>query len=133
MIYDFDTAVCLARSPVSAESALMRLRGMIGRHFHDRMDAMIFRRCQAVHTLFMAIPIDVLFLDRESRVVKVERRLPAWRFYAGVRGAVTTVEFPAGSLDGVEPGHRILLDQAPDQQTLRAMKNHGGMKESLDL
>ena len=122
MIYDFDTAECLARSPVTALSAGMRLRGMIGRDFSPEMDAMIFPRCSAVHTFFMRIELDVLFLDASGIVVGVARHLPPWRPWAGARHAAATVEFPAGTLRNVEPGHRILLNEAPDRETAQTMR-----------
>ena len=123
MIFDLDTAKCLARSPVTALSAAMRLRGMIGRKFGPGMDAMIFPRCGAVHTFFMGIPLDVLFLDASGVVAGVCRNLRPWRPLATARGAVTTVEFPVGALAGVEKGHRILLHEVPDQETERSMRH----------
>ena len=122
MIYDFDTAECLARSPVTALGARMRLRGMIGRDFGPEMDAMVFPRCSAVHTFFMRIELDVLFLDAAGTVVGVARQLPPWRPWAGARHAVTTVEFPAGMLRNVKPGHRILLNETPDRETAREIR-----------
>lgn len=114
MIYDADTAQCLAHAPVTAQCRAMRLRGMIGRHFTETMDAMIFPRCNAVHMLFMSMPLDVLFLDRENRVVRIVRSLRPWHPGIFAPGSVTTVEFPAGALDGVQPGHRIELDHTPE-------------------
>lgn len=93
----------------------MRLQGMIGRKFSEKMDAMIFPRCNAIHMLFMTIPLDVLFLDRGNRVVRVVRHIRPWHPGIWVRDAVTAVEFPAGSLDGVSCGDRIRLDHPPEQ------------------
>lgn len=114
MIYDADTAQCLAHAPVTAQCWTMRLRGMIGRRFTETMDAMIFPRCNAVHMLFMSIPLDVLFLDRENRVVRIVQGLRPWHPGIFAPGAVTAVEFPAGSLVGVIPGHRIGFGNAPE-------------------
>lgn len=89
---------------------------MIGRQFSDTMDAMIFPGCNAVHTFFMTMPLDVLFLDREKRVVRVIQHLRPW--HPGVRAgkASTTVEFPAGTLNGIKPGDRIVFQGKPDQK-----------------
>ena len=116
MIYHADTEQYLARAPVTAWSWHMRLRGMIGRHFSESMDAMIFPRCNAVHMLFMTMPLDILFLDRENRVVRAVQHLRPWHpgVYAG--NAVTTVEFPAGTLTGVKPGDRIVFSAGSDQK-----------------
>ena len=115
MIYHSDTALCLARNPVTAQSWHVRLRGMIGRRFSDTMDAMIFPGCNAVHTFFMTIPLDVLFLDRENRVVRVVQYLRPWHPGILAGKATTTVEFPAGTLTGVKPGDRISFQETPGQ------------------
>jgi len=33
-------------------------------------------RCRAVHTLGMRVPLDVVFLDRDGRVVRIEAGVP---------------------------------------------------------
>ena len=123
MIYNADTARCLALSPVTAQCWTMRLRGMIGRRFSETMDAMIFPRCNAVHMLFMTMPLDVLFLDRKNRVVRVVRGLPPWHPGIFASRAVTTVEFPAGALSGVHPGHRIEFYDTPEIMRDGSVKN----------
>ena len=128
MIYDTDTAQCLARTPVTALSWTMRLRGMIGRRFSGSMDAMIFPRCNAVHMLFMTIPLDVLFLDRENRAVRIIRNLRPWHPGVLARKAVTAVEFPAGTLKGVKPGDRITFGEVPEMQRI-IQENSGKNQE----
>jgi len=51
-----------------------------------------------VHTFGMRFPIDVVFLDREDRVVRVAREVPPRRF-AGARWARTVIETRAGEAD----------------------------------
>ncbi len=123
MIYDSDTAQYLALNPVTALSWHMRLRGMIGRRFSDTMDAMVFPRCNAIHMFFMTVPLDVLFLDRENRVIRVVQRLRPWHPGVWAGKAVTTVEFPAGTLDNVKKGDRILFQDAPGQDQEICGKN----------
>lgn len=111
MIWDVDQRQCLARNPVTARCWHSRLRGMIGRRFSEKMDAMIFPGCNAVHMLFMTMPLDILFLDREKRVVRAVQHLRPWHPGVWVWKAVTVIEFPPGSLDRVRTGDRILLDE----------------------
>ena len=113
MIVDLDTGICLARAPRTAVAFADRLRGMIGRRFDDRLDAMVFPRCGAVHTCFMREPIDLLFLDRGDIVRRIDAAVPPWRLCRRARGAVTVVEFPAGRLaeTGVQIGHRVQVDR----------------------
>jgi len=69
----------------------------------------LFRRAGSLHTLFMRFDLDVLYLDREDRVVKVVRGLRPWRLSLGGSGARHAVEAPAGEmkLDSVHVGDLI--------------------------
>jgi uncharacterized membrane protein (UPF0127 family) len=53
----------------------------------------------------MGFSIDVVFLDREDRVVKVAADLRPWKA-AGCKGARTVLELPAGEAArrGLRPG-----------------------------
>ena len=77
--------------------------------------------------LFMSIPLDVLFLDRENRVVRIVRNLQPWHPGIFSPRAVTTVEFPAGALDGVSTGHRIEFGTFPEQK-VPAIMQKGSVK-----
>jgi uncharacterized membrane protein (UPF0127 family) len=46
----------------------------------------------------MHFPIDVLFVSREGRVVKISRALPSWRIGVAWR-AFAVIELPAGIID----------------------------------
>lgn len=51
--------------------------------------------CEGVHTFFMKFPIDVIYLDRNKRVVKVRPNLVPWRISLCLR-AHSVLELPAG-------------------------------------
>ncbi len=67
--------------------------------------------CSSIHMFFMRIPLDVAFLDREGRVLRVYHGIRPWRVSRVVRGARTAVELPAGTLRaaGVEAGAVLRL------------------------
>lgn len=96
MIRNLTRGSVLAAQPFWAVSLNWRLRGMIGRRF-DGFDALVFPRCWSIHSWFMRIPIDVLFLDRDNTVVGVFADLQPWRT-ATVLRARTVIEFPADRL-----------------------------------
>ena len=56
-----------------------RAKGLIGTKSLPEGEGMLILRCNAVHTFFMSFPIDVTFLDRRDRVVKVVRGVKPWR------------------------------------------------------
>lgn len=88
-----------------AETALSRCRGLLGRSGLSSGEGMLLRPTSSVHTAFMRFAIDVVFLDRADRVLKVADDLAPWRM-AGCRGARAALELPAGEARrrGLRPG-----------------------------
>ena len=110
MLLNKTTNKHLAGYAFYARDPLTRLFGMIGRRFVcGKFDALIFERCSSVHSCFMRYPLDLVFIDRESRVVSVHRRVRPWKFVFGGKGAVTVIELPPGAIDfsGTEKEHII--------------------------
>ena len=48
-----------------------RNKGLLGRHSLEKGSAMILAPCSSVHTFFMKFPIDIIFVARDGRVVKI--------------------------------------------------------------
>jgi hypothetical protein len=93
-----------------AESLWARTRGLLGRSGLDSDEGLLIRPAGSVHTLFMRFPIDVVFLDRELRVLSVHAAVKPWRV-AAQRGAKATLELPAGAAAraGLDPGRQLLV------------------------
>ena len=56
--------------------------------------------CPMIHTFFMKFAIDVLFLDKDLRVVRVLEGLKPWRVSPWVFRAHSVLEFAGGALQG---------------------------------
>jgi uncharacterized protein len=80
-----------------ARSHIERMRGLLGRDGLAPGSGMRFDGTNSIHMAFMRFPIDVLYLDRGGRIVKLVHNLQPWRFSAAFRAKVT-VELPAGLL-----------------------------------
>jgi uncharacterized protein len=61
---------------------------------------------------FMRFAIDIVFLGRGGKVVKVNRNLKPWRVSSMVFGARLALELPAGAAEasGTEPGDQIKFE-----------------------
>lgn len=102
------TGAWVARKVGEARTLRDRTRGLLGRDDLPEGEALWLEPCSQVHTFFMAFPIDVLFLDREGRALRVVRDMKPWRISPWVWWAAGALELAAGSLEGkVEPGDRI--------------------------
>jgi uncharacterized membrane protein (UPF0127 family) len=88
-----------------------RLAGLLARRELRKGEALYLAPCTAVHTWFMPYAIDVVFVDRMGRVLRVAAVVPPWRavFCRAAHGAL---ELRAGqaSCYGIAPG--ALLDRA---------------------
>ena len=93
--------VVVASKATFANNPWSRMKGLLGKSGLDPGEALIIRPCSSVHTAFMRFPIDVIFVDRTGKVLKIARRVAPFRF-AGARRAHDTIEMAAGSLDDVE-------------------------------
>jgi uncharacterized protein len=94
-----------------ASSARTRMKGLLGRRSMDPDEGLLLRPAGSVHTAFMRFPIDVVFLDRSLRVLRIAPHLRPWRM-SGQRGARIVVELAAGAAEqnGISPGLQLRLD-----------------------
>jgi uncharacterized protein len=94
-----------------AESAFARMRGLLGRTGLEPGTGMLINPAPSVMTFFMRFPIDVVFLDRDRKVVGIRQQLGPWRV-AGARQAVAALELPAGAVAeaGLEEGDVLVLE-----------------------
>jgi uncharacterized membrane protein (UPF0127 family) len=93
------------------ESSFGRMRGLLGRDGLEPGEGMLIDHAGSVHMFFMRFPIDVVFLDRDRKVVGVRHGVRPWRV-AGARRAVAALELPAGTAAeaGVEEGDVLVLE-----------------------
>lgn len=101
----------LAGRVKTAEGFWVRLAGLLGRPSLPAGEALVLKRCRAVHTCFMRFNIDVAFLDEKGRVLKILVNLRPCRFPRPVPGASQVVELPAGTLlcTGTLPGDTLVF------------------------
>jgi uncharacterized membrane protein (UPF0127 family) len=88
-----------------------RMRGLLGRDGLDPGGGMLIDSAPSVHMFFMRFPIDVVFLDRDWKVVGIRHSLRPWRV-ASARRAVAALELPAGTAAeiGLAEGDVLVFD-----------------------
>jgi uncharacterized membrane protein (UPF0127 family) len=100
----------LAEDVRVAESMWDRFWGLMGRKGLPQQSGLLIRPCSSVHTAFMRFPIDVIFLDRSLKVVKVAPAMRPFRV-AMAGGAQCVLELNAGvaELARVQAGDQLAL------------------------
>jgi hypothetical protein len=94
-----------------ARSIWSRFLGLMGQRSLPEGQALLLEPCSSIHCMFMRFPIDVIFLDREGRVVKVAPGVRPWRM-AAAKGARSALELPAGlaARSQTEAGDKIIIE-----------------------
>ena len=104
------TGVLVAHDVEAALDSRSRRKGLLGRTGMQEGQALIIAPCGAIHTCGMRFPIDVVFVARDGRVLKIVERLAAWRIAGSLR-ALATVELAAGQASrvGLSEGDRLVV------------------------
>ena len=125
MIINLTKNRIIAEKPLIALSFIERGRGMIGRKFNG-FDAMVFNRCNTVHTMMMAMNIDVLFLDSENVICTMHRKLTPWKLFVRSGNAVAVIELPEGTAErtGTEIGDVLNLNAEINRDKEEELKQH---------
>ena len=87
-----------------------RNKGLLGRASLAASCALLLEPCFSIHTAFMQFPIDVVFMSRDGRAVKIVERLQPWRLAASLK-ARSVVELPPGAVarHGIQVGDSLSL------------------------
>ena len=96
-------------------SVAARMHGLLGRRQLEPGEGMMFETSGPIHTFFMRFPIDVLFLDRQKKVVGQRENLKPFRL-AWRPGATMVIELPAGTiaLTGTRKGDQVEAKEAQE-------------------
>jgi uncharacterized protein len=105
--------VHLAEHCGEARSFLARGRGLMGHPGLAPGEGLLIDPCSSVHSFFMRFAIDVVFADRQHRVVGLTVAMPPNRPFAGAWGARYVVELPAGTIaaTGTQAGDQLRLER----------------------
>jgi uncharacterized membrane protein (UPF0127 family) len=101
----------VARTLLTAFDSASRRKGLLD---HDSLadgSAIIIAPSSAIHTFAMRFAIDVMFVSKDGRVLKLRRDVKPRRIAAAWR-AFAVVELPAGALErsDTRPGDRLQLN-----------------------
>ena len=62
-----------------ADTILDRMVGLLKTDSLSDGESLLIEPCNSIHTFFMKFNIDVIFLDKDLKVVKIFRDMPPWR------------------------------------------------------
>jgi uncharacterized membrane protein (UPF0127 family) len=93
-----------------ADSVFKRMVGLLNRKMLSPGEGLLLDRCYGIHTIGMRFAIDVVFLDKELRVIRTISALPPFRTCL-VKQAVYVLELPVGIIQSsrTAPGDQMQM------------------------
>ena len=94
-----------------AHGEAARLRGFLGRTEIGDNEGLWFAKTRMIHTAGMKTAIDIIFVDRNLRVVHIDEYAGAWRIFGSFRAA-HAIELAPGAVQrtGLALGDLLALE-----------------------
>lgn len=81
-----------------ADTFWLRLRGLLGITSLPEDEGLILVGEKSIHTLFMKFPIDVLYVDKNYKVIRVTTNMTPYCLGPFVSQSAYVVEMPVGTI-----------------------------------
>jgi len=97
---------------VIADRWIKRLFGLLLQRELSYEQSLWLRPCRSIHTIGMHYPIDVIFINRFSYVVRTVSCLPPFRLSRAPSSTHSVIELRAGSIEqfGIHIGSKVVQD-----------------------
>lgn len=92
-----------------ADTSARRRTGLLKHNTLERGEGLWIAPCEAVHTFGMKFPIDVLYLDKKKKVLKIRHGMQRRRMSACLR-AYSVLELPSGTAKATQTMAGDVLD-----------------------
>jgi hypothetical protein len=109
-VVDERTNVTVATEVRTAEGIWGSFVGLMFKKELGAGHGLLFRPARGIHTHFMRFPIDLIFLDKADRVIKIREAMQPWRF--DVTSAAGVIEMNAGTARamGIQVGDALRFE-----------------------
>ncbi len=96
-----------------ADSFLKRLMGLMGRKYLAVGNGLLLIPCNSIHMMFMRFAIDVIYLDKDYKIIKLVKRLKPWLGISICRKAYCAIEVTGGMIDSYKyaVGDKLIVDK----------------------
>ena len=95
-IYLKNTEVKIADKVFLADTFCSRLKGLMLKKKIDG-DGLILLPCKSIHTFFMFFPIDIIFIGKDGKCLKIIKNMKPWRLTRS-GNAYFSVEFNGNTI-----------------------------------
>jgi uncharacterized membrane protein (UPF0127 family) len=103
----------VAEEVIVASNFFKRMKGLLGKKELRPNQALVLKPCNSIHTFFMHFPIDVLFVDKNNRIIKAISCLKPFKLTPIYLNAAFAIELPFGTIQSfsIQIGDTLLLTE----------------------
>lgn len=80
-----------------AKNMFQRMKGLMGKK--EVREGLYFYPCNNIHTLFMKVSIDVLYLDANGVIIALTKAMKPWKIGKIIRKGKVVIELPEGTIE----------------------------------
>ncbi|OAS16035.1 DUF192 domain-containing protein [Paenibacillus oryzisoli] len=90
--------ITLANQVRVADKFATKLVGWIGKKTIHDGEALLIRPCNSIHTFFMKVKIDVLFLNKQNKIVSIKEKMKPYSISHVISEAYIVIECKSGTI-----------------------------------
>ncbi|MBE8221685.1 MAG: DUF192 domain-containing protein [Bdellovibrionales bacterium] len=94
-----------------AKNFSSRLKGLMFSNPLEGDHCLWISQCKSVHSCFMKFTLDILFVDKKLKVVKIITDFKPWRVTSICMKSDSVFEFSAGKLNNIKVGDHLLVQK----------------------
>lgn len=100
--------ISVADNVIIASSISSRVMGLMFKKEMNSAEGLLIEPCNSIHTCFMKISIDVLFINKKNEIVHIIKNMKPWRFSSIYLKSKKVLELNAGTIgDNVCVGDKL--------------------------
>jgi len=80
-----------------ANNSFSRMKGLMFKNTINK--GLLLKPANSIHTLFMKFPIDVVYIDKSSKIIKVSKNMKPWKISNIVLKSHAILELPEGTIN----------------------------------
>jgi uncharacterized protein len=117
----------LSLSVAAADTHLARLKGLLGRLRLKSDEGIWVVPSQGVHTIGVLVPLDLIYLDSDHRVIHMVESLGSFRIGPIRRNAASVLELPARTIysSQTQVGDQLLICPPEQMEAFLKVSNQG--------
>lgn len=82
-----------------ADTFWLRLRGLLGASPLQKGEGLVLAGEKSIHTLFMGFAIDVVYVNKEYKVIRTTSNMVPYRLGPFITQSAYVLEMPVGTID----------------------------------